>query len=210
MGNREYVVEKWHYPNVPVYVVCPRDGKGCSWTLHRNYLLPINSNIGQDEKDAPMAGVEKTTLQLQHHLWTVSLLMQDCLGWLHQEQQVTDPRAVWINLLHLDVAHKKPRNDFHGGTRIWVCWQLPVCLASGMHWLDCVSVSMLYLACTLFSGEVQCEYTLLIPSHVCQALLSFGIEGNSFNVIFMMDLWMVGSGPKIIWPECSCPLWDKF
>ena len=24
--NREYVVEKWPYPNVPVYVVCPRDG----------------------------------------------------------------------------------------------------------------------------------------------------------------------------------------
>ena len=52
--NREYVVEKWPYPNVPVYVVCPRDGDECSWTLHRNYLLPINSNIGQDEKDAPM------------------------------------------------------------------------------------------------------------------------------------------------------------
>ena len=28
--NREYVVEKWPYPNLPVYVVCPRDGKGCS------------------------------------------------------------------------------------------------------------------------------------------------------------------------------------
>ena len=56
--NREYVVEKWPYPNVPVYVVCLRDGDGCSWTLHRNYLLPINSNIGQDEKDAPMVGVE--------------------------------------------------------------------------------------------------------------------------------------------------------
>ena len=56
--NREYVVEKWPFPNVPVYVVCPRDGEGCSQTLHRNYLLPINSNIGQDEKDKPVAGVE--------------------------------------------------------------------------------------------------------------------------------------------------------
>ena len=56
--NREYVVEKWPYPNVPVYVVCPRNGDGCRWTLHRNYLLPINSNIGQDEKDTPMAGAE--------------------------------------------------------------------------------------------------------------------------------------------------------
>ena len=28
--NREYVVEKWPYPDLPVYVVCPRDGEGCS------------------------------------------------------------------------------------------------------------------------------------------------------------------------------------
>ena len=28
--NREYVVEKWSYPNLPVYVVCPRDGEGHS------------------------------------------------------------------------------------------------------------------------------------------------------------------------------------
>ena len=43
--NREYVVEKWPYPNVPVYVVCPRYGEGHSWTLHRNYLLPISPNL---------------------------------------------------------------------------------------------------------------------------------------------------------------------
>ena len=59
--NREYVVEKWSNPNVPVYVVHPRDGEGHSQTLHRNYLLPINSNIEQDEKDKPMAGVGNTT-----------------------------------------------------------------------------------------------------------------------------------------------------
>ena len=28
--NREYVVEKWPYSDVPVYVVCPRDGEGHS------------------------------------------------------------------------------------------------------------------------------------------------------------------------------------
>ena len=49
--NREYVVERWPYPNVPVYMVCPGDGEGHSWTLHMNYLLPISSNIEQDEKD---------------------------------------------------------------------------------------------------------------------------------------------------------------
>ena len=51
-------MEMWPFPDVSVYVVGPWDGDGHSQTLHRNYLLPINSNIGQDEKDAPMAGVE--------------------------------------------------------------------------------------------------------------------------------------------------------
>ena len=55
--NREYVVEKWPYPNVPVYVVCSRDGEGHSQTLHRNYLLPINSNIEQGKMDKPIVGV---------------------------------------------------------------------------------------------------------------------------------------------------------
>ena len=59
--NREYMVEKWPYPNIPVYVVCPRDGEGCSWTLHRNYLLPINSNMGQDEADGSEDRVENNT-----------------------------------------------------------------------------------------------------------------------------------------------------
>ena len=58
--NREYIVEKQPYPNVPVYVVYPRDGEGHSQSLHRNYLLPINSNLEQTGKDAPMAGVEHT------------------------------------------------------------------------------------------------------------------------------------------------------
>ena len=59
--NREYVVEKWPYPNVPVYVVCPRDREGCSQALHRNYLLPINPNLEQSKMDKPVAGVWNDT-----------------------------------------------------------------------------------------------------------------------------------------------------
>ena len=54
------MVERWLYPNIPVYVVCPRDGDGCSWTLHRNYLLPISPNLEQAEDDGPVVGVEHT------------------------------------------------------------------------------------------------------------------------------------------------------
>ena len=59
--NRAYVVEKWPYPNVPVYVVCPRDGEVCSQTLHRNILLPISPNLEQSEMDKPVAGVWNDT-----------------------------------------------------------------------------------------------------------------------------------------------------
>ena len=43
--DRECMVEKWPYPNVPVYVVCLWDGEGCIQTLHRNYLLHITPNL---------------------------------------------------------------------------------------------------------------------------------------------------------------------
>ena len=59
--NREYVVEKQPYPNVPVYVVCPRDGEGHSQTLDRNYLLPISPHLEQSERDKPVAGVGNDT-----------------------------------------------------------------------------------------------------------------------------------------------------
>ena len=37
---------------------------------------------------------------------------------------------------------------------------------------------------------------LLAPSCLCRALLSFGIEGNSFNLFPTVDLWMVGEWTK--------------
>ena len=39
--NKEYVMEWQPYPNLPVYVVHPKDEEGHSHNLHRNYLLPI-------------------------------------------------------------------------------------------------------------------------------------------------------------------------
>ena len=59
--NREYVMEKWPYPNVPANVVCHKVGEGCSQTLHRNYLLPISSNVEQGKKDEPVVGVGNDT-----------------------------------------------------------------------------------------------------------------------------------------------------
>ena len=38
--NREYVVEMWLYPNVPVYVVNPRDGKDTARTYIGTICFP--------------------------------------------------------------------------------------------------------------------------------------------------------------------------
>ena len=133
-----------------------------------------------------------TMLQLQCHLWIVSLLIQDHLGWSHQAQQIAHPRVVWISLLHLDAVCGKPRTDFHGDTRISVCRWIPVHLAPGMHGLVCVSASMSYLPVHCFLEEYSMKNTVLISSCVCQALLSFSIEGNSFDAISVVDMWMVG------------------
>ena len=35
-------------------MVCPRDGEGHSWTLPRNYLLPLSNNLEQ-AGDEPIA-----------------------------------------------------------------------------------------------------------------------------------------------------------
>ena len=56
--NRKYVVEWWPYPNLSVYVVCLRDGEGCSQTLHRNYLLLISNNLQQVGDEDSVAGFE--------------------------------------------------------------------------------------------------------------------------------------------------------
>ena len=104
----------------------------------------------------PCQELRITMLQLQHHLWIVSLLRQDHLGWSHQVQQVTHPRAVWISLHHLDAVCGKPGTDFHGGARILVYRQIPSHLTSGMCGLVCVSVFMSYSVCIPFSGRVQC------------------------------------------------------
>ena len=57
LENREYVVEWQHYPNVPVYVVCPIDGERHSHTLHWKYLLSISINLKKEECENSVVGV---------------------------------------------------------------------------------------------------------------------------------------------------------
>ena len=51
-------MEQWLYPNLPVYMICLRDGEGCSQTLYRNYLLPISNNLEQVGDKNSVTGVD--------------------------------------------------------------------------------------------------------------------------------------------------------
>ena len=117
--NREYVVEKWPYPNIPVYVVCSRDEEGHSWTLHRNYLLPINSNMGQGKADESEERVKNNTSSTP--VPSTDSILQD---------SPDQPAPV-----RCDTGTNLP-----GGIEILGCQQIPGHLASGMHGLTCVSV----------------------------------------------------------------------
>ena len=62
--------------------------------------------------------------------------------------------------------------------------------------LGCMNWSVYLSPCHILSvhhflEEYSVDNTLHVPSSVCQALPSFGLEGNSFNVFSTVDLWMV-------------------
>ena len=126
--NREYVVETWPFPNVPVYVVSPSDGEGCSLTLDRNYLLHMSPNLEQARDDTPVAGVE----QMRTSAPAPSVDSQPTDS--EPSRMATHLRT---NLLHSDVAHMQHRTNFHGSTTILHCWQKSAHPASWMHGLVC-------------------------------------------------------------------------
>ena len=164
-------MEKWPYPNVPVYVVCLRDREGCSQTLHRNYLLPINSNLEQGKKDEPMIGVENNiSLPLVPSVdnapvesgpsgmatsnladstpqgspdWPAPLR---CSIWDHQELTSMEVPKFW----------------FAGLTGILDAWvDLCICL--------CIMICLYTILYTIFYSV---QHTLLVTPHICQAWLT--------------------------------------
>ena len=64
--HREYVLEWQPYPNLPMYVVNPMDGEGHIQTLHRNYLLPISTNLEQAKDKNSVVGVQPTPVPQAH------------------------------------------------------------------------------------------------------------------------------------------------
>ena len=180
----------WKGDPTPMYQsmwYAPGMRKGTAGPCIGTICFPSTPPLGRVRRMHPWQELRTTILQLQCHLWIVTLPLQDCLGQSHQVHQVTHPRVVQINLLHLDTAPKKLRIDFHGGTRILVYKHVPGHPTSGMHGL----VFMPYLVCTMLSGEVQYEHTLQLPSNVCQAPLILALSG----ILSMLSLqWILDGG----------------
>ena len=173
--NREYVVEKWPYPNMPVYVVCLWDGEGCSQTLLRNYLLPINSYMEQGEMDKHMAGAENTTSPTPVPPVDSAPADAGLSGTITPSTTGSTPRVVQVNLPHLDMAPEPPGINSHGDTKILVYKSAPGHPMSGMPGL----AFMPYPVCTMLSGVVQCKPHSTSTLYVCQMLLTSAFRGTS-------------------------------
>ena len=188
--DREYVLERWPYPNVPVYVVHPRDGEGCIWTLHGNYLLPISSNLEQNEKDTPVAGVEHTNTSTP--VPTVDSEPADA------EPSGTVMSSTAGNMSQGSPDQPAPLRCGTHTTQNWLPWRywnfglladtsLPgiwdawVGLCICLHFISCLyTVSGGSIVWTHFTYSILC---LLSTTH-------FSIMGNSLNIVSMVDFWM--------------------
>ena len=159
-------------------MVCPRDGEGHSPTLHRNYLLPINSNIGQDEKDEPMTGVENNNTSTPAPpvdsepgdagpSGTVIPSTAGNTSWGSLDQPAPLRHSVQKiqELTSMEVLEfwfaGRYQSIQHLGCIDW-CVYLPPCHILSVHH---------------FLEEYSVNNTLLVPSCICQALLNFSIEG---------------------------------
>ena len=109
--HREYVVERQPYPNLPVYVVCPRDGEG---TANPTSELPVTHQLAGQLKDKQKAYL--TCWQNSTNQSTQSQLGQPPQAWW-----MMNPRLVQTNLFHLGKLHIQWGANSQGGTRISHC-----------------------------------------------------------------------------------------
>ena len=203
--NREGVVERQPYPIVPVYVVCPRDLEGHSWTLNRNYLLPISSNLEQNERDAAMAGVEPTNTSTPAppvdsepaDAEPSGIVTSDTTGNMSYcgKDQPTPLRSGMCttgNWLPWRYQHFALLADTSLPS-IWDAWVgLSICL----HFIPCLYTIFLgIIVWTHFTCSVLC---LLDTAY-------FSIEGNSINVVSVVEFWMGGVDQRLFGLSAAAP-----
>ena len=205
MENREYVVEKWPYPDVPVYVVHTRDGEGCSQTLHRNYLLPINSKIGQDEMDAPVAGVENNNtstpmppVNSEPSDAGPSEMVTSGVAGSTSQGSPDQPAPFWCGTWTTQnwLPWRYQNFSLLADTSLSGIWDALVGLCICLHVISC-----LYTICWGSTVWILSTYTITC----LWSTTYFCIEGSSFNVVFMVDFWMVGECTKDYLTQVQLP-----
>ena len=195
-------MEKWPYLNVPVYVVCPRDGEGHSWTLHRNYLPPINSNLEQGKKDEPMVGVGNDTSPPQAPSVGNAPAESGPSGIVTSNSADNTPQGSPDWPAPLRCGTQTTRNQLPwryqnfgllantGPTGIWDAWvDLCICL--------CIMICLYTIL-----GDVQCRThftgnTIFLPS-----MTHFSIQGNSLDTNPVVD----SRAGKGVYQRTFCPI----
>ena len=171
-------------------MVCPRDGEGCSWTIHRNYLLPISPNLEQAEEDASMEGVEHThtscpvpsvdsepadselsRMAISDTTGNTSQGSLDQPASLRCDTHAPQNKLPWRYQNVALLADTSPPSILDAWVGLCICLHL---------------ISCLY---TIYVGHiVYTHFTCTIP--FLPGTTHFSIEGNSVNVVSVVDFWM--------------------
>ena len=190
--NREYVVEKWPYPDLLVYVVCPRDEEGCSQTLHRNYLLPISSNMGQDETDGSEDRVKNnTSLTLVPSVSDSTQSGPDQPAPVGHGIQTTRGQLPWRYQNFGLLTDTGPTSIWDARVDPQVCLHILIWLYKTFKW-------------GAVWNTLCWSWNMLAEHH------SLSILGNSLNITSTSGfMGREGSGSKDIWFRCNSPASKK-
>ena len=167
---------------MPVYVVCPWDREGCSQTLHRNYLLPINSNIEQGKMDKPVAGVGNNISptpvpsldNAPAGAGPLGMVTSSTAGSTSQgssDQPAPLKCGTWTTRNHQEPTSMEVL-EFWFVSGHWPHWHLGC-----MGWSMCLCIYHV-LSVYHFLGKYSVKHTPLATSYVCQAWLTSASRGT--------------------------------
>ena len=175
-----------------MYVVHLRDGEGCSQTLHRNYLLPISSNMEQDETDGSEDRVKyNTSLTPVPSVSSNTQSSPDQPAPVRCGIQTTRGQLPWMYRNFGLLTGTRPTGIRDAKVDLCVCLHILIWLYNTfkqgavwntLHWL----------------------WNMLAEHH------SLSVQGNSLDVTSICGfLGRKGSGLKDIWSSCNSPTTEK-
>ena len=219
---------KWQpYPNVPVYVVCPIDGEGCSHTLHRNYLLPISNKLEQEEGENAVEGGGSNKPTPVPHAEDALLVKWPTKSW--PEGMPNSPSKQW-KLVNPGSSGLTSPDSAGGGFPADNDMPVPLrwtsrTMSNQLQWrYQNLALWQNYILPGAFN---MWGWPVHLPTHHVMPVQHFHGE-HSVKTLYlnhhrsarhkwflalkgtplMLSLWWIigwGSGPKDIWSKYSCP-----